>query len=71
MTDSILPNDDDDITYEWTLAQASISKAFKEGRIDLRIKEPDGITIYRPKYICFTSHGNITIVADNASVEYI
>lgn len=71
MTDKpIYNNDDDDITYAWTEAQFCLSKAFKDGLIDIRLREPDGLTIYRPLYLAFTSNGQITIMVDEESAEY-
>ena len=59
------------VTYEWTLVQMSISKAFKEGLMDIRIDDADGICIYQPRYLCFTSSGGITIVVDPDSLKFL
>lgn len=66
-----IDNDDDDIAYTWTQAQASISQAFKKGLIEVRMREEDGTSIYQPLYLAFTSSGEITIVVDRESVTFI
>lgn len=71
MTDFIFNSDEKDDIFFITQAQDTISQAFKLGKIDIRIKDPDGICIYRPSYLCFTTSGEITIVANGDSAEYI
>lgn len=71
MTEKGSYNNDDDIAFVWTEEQASISRAFNKDLIDVRLIEPDGVTIYRPAYLCFMSGGEITISIDYGSAKFV
>lgn len=72
MTDGkIHNNDDDEATYEYTCAQASISEAFKKGNIEIRMVDSKGTSIYHPAYLVYSSSGHIIVVVHTDRSEEI